>query len=157
MIVRYKCNYQVFMNISPTDGHTSQFCSIAYYCNKEHLRKVVFVQPFFTRCLTIVMACKQRKLYRAPVSHIHSFTPTPTSPSFHQLIHTECNIMIIVAILKATSPRSQGADPPPFLYVQRGRQKSVERRNYPPSPHWDRRGIQPNHIKFRTCSALAPM
>jgi hypothetical protein len=27
-----------------------------------------------------------------------------------------------------------------------------------PSPtHWDRQAIQPNHIKFRTYSALAPM
>jgi hypothetical protein len=24
---------------------------------------------------------------------------------------------------------------------------------YPPPTHWDRRAIQPNHIKFRTCSA----
>jgi hypothetical protein len=29
--------------------------------------------------------------------------------------------------------------------------------DYFPPPHWDRRVIQPNHIKFRTCSALAPM
>jgi hypothetical protein len=29
--------------------------------------------------------------------------------------------------------------------------------NYPPPPHWDRRAIQPNLIKFRACSALAPM
>jgi hypothetical protein len=28
--------------------------------------------------------------------------------------------------------------------------------NYPPPPHWNRRAIQPNHVKFRTCSALAP-
>jgi hypothetical protein len=26
-----------------------------------------------------------------------------------------------------------------------------------PRPHWDMRAIQPNHIKFRTGSALAPM
>jgi hypothetical protein len=27
----------------------------------------------------------------------------------------------------------------------------------PPHPHWERRAILPNHIKFRTFSALAPM
>jgi hypothetical protein len=26
-----------------------------------------------------------------------------------------------------------------------------------PPPYWDRRATQPNHIKFRICSALAPM
>ncbi len=68
----------------------------------------------------------------------------------------------------------QRADPhSTFLYAREGRLKSFERGNYPPPPHpkarikdlivqvffphWDRRAIQPNHIKFRTCSALAPM
>ncbi len=53
--------------------------------------------------------------------------------------------------------RPQGADPTPFLYAREGSFKSFERGNWPPPPHWDWRVIQPNHIKFRTCSALAPM
>ncbi len=53
--------------------------------------------------------------------------------------------------LNARKPRplySQSADPSPPLYAREG---------YPPTPHWYIRAIQPNHIKFRTCSALAPM
>jgi hypothetical protein len=54
--------------------------------------------------------------------------------------------------------RPQGAEPSPLLpCVAKGRKKSFQRGNYPPPPHWDGRAIQPNHIKFRTCSALAPM
>ncbi len=45
--------------------------------------------------------------------------------------------------------------PTPFLYARDGRQKQFERGNYPPPPRYS--AIQPNHIKFRTCSALAPM
>ncbi len=45
--------------------------------------------------------------------------------------------------------------PPFFLYrqVKAGR----SHRNYPLPPQRDRRAIHPNHIKFRTCSALARM
>jgi hypothetical protein len=51
-----------------------------------------------------------------------------------------------------------GCRPPPtFLYAREGRWKSFERGNYPPPPRLDRRAFQPNHIKFRTCRALAPM
>jgi hypothetical protein len=47
------------------------------------------------------------------------------------------------------------ADCPPLLVVKQV--KTFERGNYPPLPHWDRRAILPNHIKFRTWKALAPM
>jgi hypothetical protein len=56
------------------------------------------------------------------------------------------------------APRHQGRlsyfnhkvpTPPP---LREGRQVEII---IPPPPHWDRRAIQPNHIKFRTCSALA--
>jgi hypothetical protein len=51
--------------------------------------------------------------------------------------------------------KAQGADPLPPS--SEDREKSFERGNYPPPPHWDRRAMFPNHIKLRTCSALAPM
>jgi hypothetical protein len=54
---------------------------------------------------------------------------------------------------KTTGCRSHS----PFLYARECRWKSFERGNYPPPPHWDRRVIQPNHIKFRTCRDLALM
>ncbi len=38
-----------------------------------------------------------------------------------------------------------------------GSQKSFDRGNCAPPLNWDRRTIQPNHIKFRTCSALEPL
>ncbi len=47
--------------------------------------------------------------------------------------------------------------PSPFLYTREGRWKSFGRGKYPPPPDWARRGIQPNHFKFRTFSAFAPM
>jgi hypothetical protein len=51
-----------------------------------------------------------------------------------------------------------GCRPPPLLPLCEGRQVEIfERENYPPPPHWDRRAIQPNHIKFMPSSALAPM
>ncbi len=47
--------------------------------------------------------------------------------------------------------------PPPFLNAP-GRQVEINwTRKYPPPPYWDRRAVQPNHIKFRTCSGLPPM
>jgi hypothetical protein len=54
---------------------------------------------------------------------------------------------------------SQGADPPPPppLNAREGRLKSCEQGNHPPPPHWDKRAIQTNHIKFKTCSAFAAM
>jgi hypothetical protein len=46
--------------------------------------------------------------------------------------------------------------PPSSIRIE-DRKKSNERGIIqPPSPHWDRRVMQPNHIKFRTCGALAP-
>jgi hypothetical protein len=52
----------------------------------------------------------------------------------------------------------QGADPqPPFLFGGKAGRNHLNEEITPPPPHWDRRAIQPNHIKFRTCSALAPM
>jgi hypothetical protein len=45
----------------------------------------------------------------------------------------------------------------PFLYAREGRfKKEITLPPPPPPPYCDRRAIQPNHIKFRTCSALAP-
>ncbi len=46
---------------------------------------------------------------------------------------------------------------PLTLCVAKTGKKSFERGNYPPPPHWDRRAIQPNVIKFKTCSALVPI
>ncbi len=51
---------------------------------------------------------------------------------------------------------STGCWPSPFKSSEI-RSKSFERIKSPPPPHWVRRAIQPNHIKFRTCSDLAPM
>ncbi len=64
-------------------------------------------------------------------------------------------LLFLLSVGKVTGCRPR--PPPPIIYAKEGRQKSFERGNYPPPPHWDRRAIQPNHIKFRTCSALAPM
>ncbi len=53
----------------------------------------------------------------------------------------------------------QGADlssPLPLSIAKAGRNHLNEEIS-PSSPHWDRRSIQPNQIKFRTCSSLAPM
>ncbi len=62
-------------------------------------------------------------------------------------------------VLATSEDVPQDADPHHalFLYAREGRQKSFLRGNYPSPPHWDRRAIQPYHIKFRACSALAPM
>ncbi len=51
-----------------------------------------------------------------------------------------------------------GCRPPPLpLREAEGRQvEIIWTRKLPPPPHWDRRAIKPNHIKFRICSALAP-
>ncbi len=46
--------------------------------------------------------------------------------------------------------------PPPPLSVAKTGKKHLNDEITPP-PHWERREILPNHIKFRTCSALAPM
>ncbi len=47
---------------------------------------------------------------------------------------------------------------PTPLPLREGRQAEIIwTRKLPPPPHWDRRAIQPNHIKFRTFSALAPI
>ncbi len=46
---------------------------------------------------------------------------------------------------------STGCRPPPFLYAV----EIIWTRKLPPSSPPDRRAIQPDHIKSRTCSALA--
>ncbi len=51
--------------------------------------------------------------------------------------------------------QSQGVDPhPPPLPLGEGRQgrNHLNEKFSPPPPHWDRRAVQPNHIKSRTCS-----
>jgi hypothetical protein len=45
--------------------------------------------------------------------------------------------------------------PPPHLHVVTAGINHLNEEITPPPPHWDRRAILPNHIKFRTCSALA--
>ena len=53
----------------------------------------------------------------------------------------------------------QGADSH-LLSFSRGKADRNQRNKeikYPPPPHWDRGGIEPNQIEFRTCSALAAM
>ncbi len=47
---------------------------------------------------------------------------------------------------------------PSPLPLREGRQvEIIWTRKLPPPPQWDRRVIQRNHIKFRTCSAHTPM
>ncbi len=48
---------------------------------------------------------------------------------------------------------------PTPLPLREGRQVGIilNEEIAPPPPHWDRQAIQPNHFKFRTCSALVPM
>jgi hypothetical protein len=65
-------------------------------------------------------------------------TPFPLSPQKVWLATTGCR--------------------PPSLSSTRGEAGiNFLTRKLPPPLHWDRRAIQPNHMKFRTCSALAPM
>jgi hypothetical protein len=55
--------------------------------------------------------------------------------------------------------QAQGCWPPKIPSSARdktGRNHLKKKITHPP-PSWDRRTIQPNHIKFRTCSALSPM
>ncbi len=54
--------------------------------------------------------------------------------------------------------RGTGTIPPPPP-LSEGRQVEIiwTRKLPPSSPLWDRRAILPNHIKLRTCSALAPI
>ncbi len=80
-------------------------------------------------------------------------TTLPTDPKI------EGKLSPIYELLEEnTELRAQGADPPPTpLHVAAAEKKSFERGNYSPLPHWDSREILPSHIKFRTCSALAPM
>ncbi len=47
--------------------------------------------------------------------------------------------------------------PPPPPRVAKAGRKHLNKEITPPPPHWYRRAIQPNQIKFRTCSALAPL
>jgi hypothetical protein len=86
-----------------------------------------------------------------------------------QLVQDLAVVLRLPASLPGTAPPAattkldgqnpQGADPPPTPYSTRseGRKKSFEQVNYPLPPHRDRRAIEPNHIKFRTCCAHAPM
>jgi hypothetical protein len=90
-----------------------------------------------------------------------SSTLHPRDPQRHRVIDQRPNTSYSMCFAKwGHMVDSQGADPQgpiPFLYAREGRQKSFEWGNYTPLPHGDRRGIQPNQIKFRTCSALAPL
>jgi hypothetical protein len=56
-------------------------------------------------------------------------------------------------------PWPHGADPPPPLLrlAKASRNHLKEEIITPLTPHWERRAIQPNHIKFRTSTVLAPM
>ncbi len=53
------------------------------------------------------------------------------------------------------APQDADPHPLPLLEVKAG--EIIWTRKLTPPPHWDRRAILPTHIKFRTCSALAPM
>ncbi len=53
---------------------------------------------------------------------------------------------------------THGADPlPPSSHVATPGKNKLNKEITPPPPHWDGRAILPNHIKFRTWSALAPI
>ncbi len=53
---------------------------------------------------------------------------------------------------------TKGCRPSPLpLRVAKAGKNHLNEEITPPPPHWDWRAIQPNHIKFMTCSALAPM
>jgi hypothetical protein len=60
---------------------------------------------------------------------------------------------------KCDAVGSQGADSLPPLHVEKTGENNLNEEISPllPPPHWDRREIYPNHIIFRTCSALASM
>ncbi len=99
--------------------------------------------------------CAPAPKFGRPPSNLKMLA-SPTKPSSDPQVR----ILHITWLLPLGVLVPQGADPPPsppLLYVREGRKKSFERGNYPPPPHWDRRAIQPNHIKFRTCNALAPI
>ncbi len=66
------------------------------------------------------------------------------------------NTVSICAYKSTMVPQGADSHPPSSMWGKAGRNR-FERGNYPLAPHLDRRVIQPNHIKFRTCSALAPM
>jgi hypothetical protein len=59
---------------------------------------------------------------------------------------------------RLTDVHSQDADPYPTSSMRgKAGRNHLNEKITPPPPHWDRRAIQPNHFKFRTCSALSPM
>jgi hypothetical protein len=57
-----------------------------------------------------------------------------------------------VVAVSGTGHRGLLSPPPSFSKRSEDRKKSYEGGNYPPPPHWDRREMLPNHIKFRTCN-----
>jgi hypothetical protein len=80
-------------------------------------------------------------------SHV-TVLPDIHEPKKYQIIAEARPKVVIITMWVAT---------PLPLHVARARKNHLNEEIIPPPPHWDRRAILPNHIKFRTCSALAPM
>jgi hypothetical protein len=66
-----------------------------------------------------------------------------------------CTSALTVPYKQIYFPTGCRPPPPSSMRGKTGRNHLNE--ESPPPPHWDRRAIQPNHIEFKTCSALAPM
>jgi hypothetical protein len=110
---------------------------VTHKWRKDNFRKVVGI-----KCCTPLMA---QRCYRT------------TAPGLGYLeISVDCPSATFLADWH-WGKNGQGADPPPPSSTRGKAGKSFERGNYPPPTHWDIRAIQPNHIKFRTWTALAPM
>ncbi len=87
---------------------------------------------------------------------IDEFTSKARLP--HMIVWNEWGEPPVCFRLKEREISPSSADPPspPSTRGKAGKNQLNEEIT-PPPPLWDRREIQPNHIKFRTCSALAPM
>ncbi len=71
---------------------------------------------------------------REHFAHMHIYL------EYHSVCHTGCR------------------HPPPLPLSPRRQVEIIwKQANYPPTPHWDRRAIEPNRIKFMSSFAVAPM
>jgi hypothetical protein len=71
-------------------------------------------------------------------------------------MHQLCNLRHRDMDKHMLSTRCRPPSPLPLRVAKAGKNHLNEEITFPPSL-WDRRAIQPNHIEFRTCSALVPM
>ncbi len=153
-------NEKIFCPILVSRQNTDYIPPFSFHF--QHYKQIFFRSKH--HCL----ACNL--FYRRP-SSIQAISPLPFGAELSQAnrvkkslsINARRSFFFTAPLLKRPSfcgnYSPQGAEPHPPPSSTRGKAGSnhLNEEITPPPPHWDRRAMQPNHIKFRTCSALAPM